>query len=540
MASSFTQPEDASDDDMIALLDDNDDEFTRGRSSSMTFDPTWHMQAGSVEVPEDDPSAGFSFRKLWAFTGPGFLMSIAYLDPGNIESDLQTGARGGYKLMWVLFWATVGGLFFQLMAARLGVVTGKHLAEVCNEQFSTPIRIGTWLMMEIAIIGSDIQEVIGSAIAINILSQGKIPLYGGVLITGADTFTFLLLEQYGLRKLELFFGLLISIMAGTFGYMYANSSPNHVDMIKGIAIPILTRKTAKLAVGMIGAVIMPHNLYLHSALVLSRKVDVSSPPRVREANFYYAVEGAIALLTSLIINLFVVGVFAKSFSDRDDAEEIDLLNAGDYLKEQFGTVVLYIWAVGLLAAGQSSTMTGTYAGQFVMEGFLNLKVSPWKRVLITRSVAIVPTVLVAVFAHTVLDMMDEWLNVLQSLQLPFAILPVLHFTSSRAIMGQFVNSTVTKALSWLLALVIVAANVYLVVDQVQHITPTWYSILPLVLVMLFYCWFTFYLALAPVMRWGRMKHIHGPSHKRGATRLQFIPLSSSNDPDASGSEWLED
>ncbi|XP_068589237.1 natural resistance-associated macrophage protein 2-like isoform X2 [Cebidichthys violaceus] len=396
-----------------------------------------------VPVPEEDSESRFSFCKLWAFSGPGFLMSIAYLDPGNIESDLQSGAKAGFKLLWVLLAATITGLLLQRLAARLGVVTGMHLAEVCNRQYHTVPRVILWLMVELAIIGSDMQEVIGCAIAFNLLSSGRIPLWGGVLITIIDTFVFLFLDKYGLRKLEAFFGLLITIMAITFGYEYVTVSPDQGQLLKGMFVPYCEGcgpvQLAQ-AVGIVGAVIMPHNIYLHSALVKSRDVDRSNKKEVKEANKYFFIESTIALFVSFLINVFVVAVFAEGFYGRTNQEvysvcnqtgsphshlfplnnetlEVNLYKGGVVLGCFFGPAALYIWAVGILAAGQSSTMTGTYSGQFVMEGFLNLRWSRFARVFLTRSIAITPTLLVAIFQDVQhLTGMNDFLNVLQSMQ----------------------------------------------------------------------------------------------------------------------------
>ncbi|MEE6471799.1 hypothetical protein FKM82_009375 [Ascaphus truei] len=346
-----------------------------------------------IPIPEDEQYSWFSFRKLWAFTGPGFLMSIAYLDPGNIESDLQSGSVAGFKLLWVLLTATIIGLLLQRLAARLGVVTGLHLAEMCNRQYPKVPRIMLWLMVELAIIGSDMQEVIGSAIAINLLSVGIIPLWGGVLITIIDTFFFLFLDKYGLRKLELLFGILISIMAVTFGYEYVKVKPDQGQLLKGMFFPYCEgcgTPQLEQAVGIVGAVIMPHNMYLHSALVKSRDINRANKREVREANKYFFIESSIALFLSFIINVFVVAVFAEAvfgktneevyevclnssspqsnlFANKTSPLEIDIYKGGVILGCYFGPVALYIWAVGILAAGQSSTMTGTYSGQFVME-----------------------------------------------------------------------------------------------------------------------------------------------------------------------------
>uniref|UniRef100_A0A8C2G619 Solute carrier family 11 member 2 n=1 Tax=Cyprinus carpio TaxID=7962 RepID=A0A8C2G619_CYPCA len=431
------------------------------------------------------------FRKLWAFTGPGFLMSIAYLDPGNIESDLQSGARAGFKLLWVLLGATIIGLLLQRLAARLGVVTGMHLAEVCNRHYPTVPRIILWLMVELAIIGSDMQEVIGSAIALNLLSVGRIPLWAGVLITIIDTFVFLFLDKYGLRKLEAFFGFLITIMALSFGYEYVRVAPNQGEVLKGMFVPYCSGcgpTQLEQAVGVVGAVIMPHNIYLHSALVKSRDINRENKKEVKEANKYYFIESSIALFVSFLINVFVVAVFAEAFYGRTNMEvvstsyllpvgqlfpannetlEVDIYKGGVVLGCFFGPAALYIWAIGILAAGQSSTMTGTYSGQFVMEGFLNLRWSRFARVLLTRSIAIFPTLLVAVFQDVQhLTGMNDFLNVLQSMQLPFALIPILTFTSLTSLMNDFANGLVWKIGGGLVILVVCAINMYFVVVYV--------------------------------------------------------------------------
>ncbi|XP_055254206.1 natural resistance-associated macrophage protein 1 isoform X3 [Moschus berezovskii] len=268
-----------------------------------------------IPIP-DTESGAFSLRKLWAFTGPGFLMSIAFLDPGNIESDLQAGAVAGFKLLWVLLWATVLGLLCQRLAARLGVVTGKDLGEVCHLYYPKVPRVLLWLTIELAIVGSDMQEVIGTAIAFSLLSAGRIPLWGGVLITVVDTFFFLFLDNYGLRKLEAFFGFLITIMALTFGYEYVVARPAQGALLQGLFLPSCPgcgQPELLQAVGIVGAIIMPHNIYLHSSLVKSREVDRSRRADIREANMYFLIEATIALSVSFFINLFVMAVFGQAF-----------------------------------------------------------------------------------------------------------------------------------------------------------------------------------------------------------------------------------
>ncbi|RVW57483.1 Metal transporter Nramp3 [Vitis vinifera] len=392
----------------------------------------------------------FSWKKLWLFTGPGFLMSIAFLDPGNLEGDLQAGAIAGYSLLWLLLWATAMGLLVQLLAARLGVATGRHLAELCRDEYPKWARMVLWVMAELALIGADIQEVIGSAIAIKILSNGVLPLWSGVIITAFDCFIFLFLENYGVRKLEAVFAFLIATMAISFAWMFGEAKPSGVELLLGILIPKLSSKTIKQAVGVVGCIIMPHNVFLHSALVQSREIDHSKKGRVQEALNYYSIESTVALILSFIINLFVTTVFAKGFYGTEQANNIGLVNAGQYLQEKYGGgffPILYIWGIGLLAAGQSSTITGTYAGQFIMGGFLNLRLKKWIRALITRSCAIVPTMIVALVFDTsedTLDVMNEWLNVLQSIQIPFALIPLLCLVSKEQIMGTFKIGPVLK------------------------------------------------------------------------------------------------
>ncbi|XP_052466453.1 natural resistance-associated macrophage protein 2 [Carassius gibelio] len=474
-------------------------ETQSGPVSDPQHDPVSTYFEQKVPIPEDDVPKLFSFRKLWAFTGPGFLMSIAYLDPGNIESDLQSGAIAGFKLLWVLLGATIIGLLLQRLAARLGVVTGMHLAEVCNRHYPTVPRIILWLMVELAIIGSDMQEVIGCAIAFNLLSVGRIPLWAGVLITIFDTFVFLFLDKYGLRKLEAFFGLLITIMAFSFGYEYVRVAPDQAEVMKGMFVPYCSGCGAaqlEQAVGIVGAVIMPHNIYLHSALVKSRDINRGNKKEVKEANKYYFIESSIALFVSFLINVFVVAVFAEAFYGKTNMEvgqkcnetgsphselfpannqtlEVDIYKGGVVLGCFFGPAALYIWAVGILAAGQSSTMTGTYSGQFVMEGFLNLRWSRFARVLLTRSIAILPTLLVAVFEDVQhLTGMNDFLNVLQSMQLPFALIPILTFTSLTSLMNDFANGLVWKIGGGLLILLVCAINIYFVVVYVTALDST--------------------------------------------------------------------
>ncbi|XP_019762505.1 protein Malvolio [Dendroctonus ponderosae] len=508
---------------LISPLHEDDIIIDEASGVAIRVPPTYEDER--IQIP-DDEGTSFSWRKLWAFCGPGFLMSIAFLDPGNIESDLQCGTIVSYKLLWVLLIATILGLLMQRLSARLGVVSGLHMAELCYRHYQKLPRILLWLMMEIAIIGSDMQEVIGTAIAIFLLSNTKVPLWGGVLITILDTFTFLFIDNYGLRKLESFFILLISIMTVTFGFEYGTSQPDTADVLKGLFYPWCSncdQRALLQAVGIIGAIIMPHNFYLHSALVKSRDVDRSRSEKVREANFYYFIECSVAIFVSLIINIFVLAVFAHGLYLKTNKEvhdscanytsinasvfpstgeaanqlvDADLYNGGIFLGCTYGVAAMYIWAVGLLAAGQSSTMTGTYAGQFVMEGFLNLHWAKWKRVLFTRSIAIVPTFCVAFFTTIErLTSFNDILNVLMSVQLPFATIPLIAFTSSSKIMGEFANGLANKIMSIALSLFIIAINVYFVIVAIRDYNFAWPLLVLIGSIAFFYILFCLYLTV---------------------------------------------
>ncbi|EPS64160.1 hypothetical protein M569_10617 [Genlisea aurea] len=430
-------------------------------------------RAVEIEAPESeggDSVPAFSWKKMLKFSGPGFLMSVAFLDPGNLEGDLQSGAVAGYSLLWLLLATTLMGLLIQILAMKLGVATGRDLAEICRDEYPFWSRITLWVMAEIALIGADIQEVIGSAIAIKILSNGVLPLWAGVLITAADCFIFLLLDDnYGVKFLEAFFALLISIMAISFGWMFLESAPSGAHLLRGLLVPKLTSASIQQAVGVVGCVITPYNVFLYSALVPPR-VDRSRRRLVREAMNYFTIESWVAVSASFLINLFVMSVFAEGFHGAPEAETIGLVNAGEFLQRRFGGgnfPILYIWGIGLLAAGQSSTISGTYAGQFIMGGFLHLPISPWLRSLITRSCAILPTIIVAVMfkrSEQLLDVINEWLNVLQALQIPFAILPLLHLVADDRIMGSFAITADLQKICWIVAGLVISVNGYVLVD----------------------------------------------------------------------------
>ncbi|KAM9761192.1 LOW QUALITY PROTEIN: natural resistance-associated macrophage protein 2-like [Dama dama] len=505
-------------------------------------------------VPEE--YSCFSFRKLWVFTGPGLLMSV--VDPGNIECDLQSGALAGFKLLWVLLLATIVGVLLQTLAARLGVVTGLPLAEVCYRQYLRVPRILLWLMVELAIIGVDMQDVIGSAIAINLLSAGRIPLWGGVLITIADTFAFLFLDNYGLQKLEAFFGFIITVMALTFGYECVTVKPSQTQILKGMFLPscsdCLTPQIMQ-AVAIVGAIITPHNIYLHSALVKSRHIDRAKRQEVREANKYFFIDCCIALFVSFIINTCVISVFAEAFFEKTNEQvvavcknsssphthlfpedsstlAVDIYRGGVVLGCYLGPAALYIWAVGILAAGQSSTMTGTYSGQFIMEGFLNLKWSRFAQVILTLSIAIIPTLLVAVFQDVEhLTGLNDILNVLQSLLLPFALIPILTYTSLRPVMSEFANGLGLRILGGIVVLIICSINMYFVMVYVQDLGHMVLYVVAAV-VSVAYLSFVFYLGWQCFIALGMSFLDSGHTYHLGLTVQPELYLLSTMDADS--------
>lgn len=450
-------------------------------------------------MPKDNAGVCFSWKSFAAYAGPGWLMSLAYLDPGNLESDLQSGAFTGYSLLWVLLLCTIAGLILQVLSARLAMVTGRDLAQTCRAEYPRPLSILLWIMTELAIIGADIQEVVGTGIALKVLFGW--PLWVGSVATGADTFTFLMIHYLGKRFLEAFIFALIAVLLICYSINFAFMPPSAGPFLQGFLFECEDYAVLQL-VGTVGAVIMPHNLYLHSGICKERTCNRSDPEHVQQANKYSAVDSAVALAVSFVINAALVSTFATGFfsttcaglengplaclphSDltfegesitcvtgagtQGTCGDIGLADAGDTLRRLFGghgEIGRTMFALGLLAAGQASTMTGTMAGQFVMEGFLDWRIPLWLRTLITRLISLGPAVAIAVYTShetNLNNQVDQWINVLQSVQLPFALLPVLHFNSDAQLMGKFRLTRFFRFICWMLALIVIAVNVYLI------------------------------------------------------------------------------
>ncbi|PFH36840.1 putative divalent metal transporter [Besnoitia besnoiti] len=416
--------------------------------------------------------ARFQWKKFAAFLGPGWLVAMAFLDPGNLEGDLQAGSRReapgvlppgapdprAYALLWVLLWAHVGGWVFQVLAARLGNATGKDLATLCRSQYNRSISVILWLLTEIAIIGADIQAVIGSAVAFNLLLG--FPIWLAALVTLADSFTFLSLNAQHSQRLERFFSFFIGVMAIAFIYTLALSQPSLRLILHGLFVPTVpeSRADAFDLLALIGCIIMPHNIFLHSALVLTRNVKRGRQEKVAEANYYFSLEAALALAVSFFLNGCVLCTFANPMVKTPEGEQLTLATAPAALQSAFGNGALFIWATGLLSAGQNAAMVGTYAGQFVMQGFLNLHFSRTVRLLLTRLVTILPVAALASLDQAVVDSICRLVNIAQAFLLPFALVPLLLFSTSHKVMGRFVLAGWRCAAVLTLALGVTAGN----------------------------------------------------------------------------------
>ncbi|KAL0536411.1 hypothetical protein IC582_025359 [Cucumis melo] len=406
------------------------------------------------------------WRKFVSHVGPGFLVSLAYLDPGNLETDLQAGANHGFELLWVVLIGLIFALIIQSLAANLGVSTGKHLSEVCKAEYPIFVKYCLWLLAEVAVIAADIPEVIGTAFALNILFH--IPVWAGVLLTGLSTLLLLGLQRYGARKLELLIAILVFVMAACFFGEMSYVKPPASGVLKGMFVPKLKGEGATAdAIALLGALVMPHNLFLHSALVLSRKVP-NSVRGINDACRYFLIESGIALFIAFLINVAVVSVSGTvctvgnvAQTTADQCSDITLNSASFLLQNVLGKSSSTIYAIALFASGQSSSITGTYAGQFIMQGFLDLKMKTWARNLMTRSIAITPSLIVSIIGGPQgAGRLIIIASMILSFELPFALIPLLKFSSSSTKMGPHKNSIYIIVISWILGLAIIGINIY--------------------------------------------------------------------------------
>ncbi len=406
------------------------------------------------------PAGAGAFRRFLAFAGPGYLVAVGYMDPGNWATDIAGGSAFGYTLLSVILLSNLMAIVLQALSARLGVASGMDLAQACRANYSKPVSIALWVLCEIAIIACDLAEVLGTAIALKLLFG--LPLTWGVLITAVDVFLILALQRFGFRRLEAFVIALLCIIAGCFVYELFLARPDPQAIMRGfVPTPEILTNPAMLyiAIGILGATVMPHNLYLHSSIVQTRAFG-TEPADKREAAKMATIDGTVALGLAFFINAAILILAAATFhtAGRTDVAEID--EAYRLLAPSLGVgAASIVFAVALLASGQNSTVTGTLAGQIVMEGFLHLRLPTWARRLVTRALAIVPAVLVVGASGdsgaTQLLVLSQ---VILSLQLPFAVVPLVMFTGRRAVMGDLVSPAWLRGLAWVITAIIIGLN----------------------------------------------------------------------------------
>lgn len=433
----------------------------------------WRVPSSEVSLPEVHGSvaiphtAGF-WRKLFAFAGPGYLVAVGYMDPGNWATDIAGGARFGYTLLSVIVISNLMAILLQALAARLGIASGRDLAQACRDHYAPNTTLALWLLCEVAIAACDLAEVLGAAIALNLLFG--LPLIWGVCLTAADVLIVLYLQNRGFRYVEALVVTLIFLIAASFAVEIYLSTPDPIAVAAG-AVPSLeilrNPEMLYIAIGILGATVMPHNLYLHSSIVQTRKYldDVESK---REAIRFATIDSSVALMSALFINGAILVVAAATFHGTEYESIADISDAYKMLSPLLGTTVAStVFALALLFSGQNATLTGTLAGQIVMEGFISLRLRPWLRRLITRLIAIVPAIIVIlIYGDRGTGPLLILSQVILSLQLPFAVFPLVQFTSEKAKMGEFANPAWVKVLAWTVAVIIAALNVWLLYQTV--------------------------------------------------------------------------
>lgn len=431
--------------------------------------------ADSVQIPN-----GSKLKRFLAFAGPGFMVSVGYMDPGNWGTDMAGGSKYGYTLLWVIFLSNLMAQFLQVLCAKLGLVTGLDLAMACREYYKKPVSLALWFLCELAIIACDLAEVIGSAVALNLLLG--IPLQHGVLITGIDVLLLLALMKFGFRKIEAIVITLVATIFVCFGYQMWLSSPDWGAAALATVTPKLPdREALFISLGILGATVMPHNLYLHSSIVQTRK-KAAGDMGVKEAIRYNTIDTVVALSLAFFVNAAILILSAAVFKQHGHFVE-ELQEGHRLLGGLLGGASATIFAVALLASGQSSTITGTLAGQIVMEGFTTWKIKPWLRRLITRSLAIAPAFFIVQSTggkETVQLLVLS--QVVLSMQLPFAIFPLISFTSDPKRMGIYANKPLVKAVGYIICTIIAGLNVYLLYDT-EQVGPVGVAILAVVVLL---------------------------------------------------------
>ncbi len=442
------------------------------------------------------------WRRLFAFIGPAYLVSVGYMDPGNWATDLQGGAAFGFQLIWILLLSNIMAILLQSLSARLGIVRRLDLAQVNRETYPKFVNFCLYLLAELAIAATDLAEVLGMAIGIKLLTG--LPLMYGTIITVTDTFLFMLLQRYGMRKMEAFIFVLVATIGGSFLAEMLIAKPDLVSAAKGLVPSALSPGALYIAVGMIGATVMPHNLYLHSALVQTRKIERTSAG-IKKSLLYNFIDSAVALNAAFFVNAAILILAATAFYQTGNQSVAKIEEAHALLAPLLGSKLAPIlFAVALIAAGQSSTVTGTLSGQIVMEGYLNLRLNPWIRRLLTRLVAIVPAVLViGIMGEGRVDELLIFSQVILSLQLGFAVIPLIHFVSDKNMMGEFAIKSWVKILAWIIASILVYLNANLVFDFAKAFLIGSTAILlkiALILLILFFFILLLYIIIFPIIQ----------------------------------------
>lgn len=452
------------------------------------------------------------WKKMFAFMGPAYLVSVGYMDPGNWATDIAGGSQFGYKLLWVLLMSNLMALLLQSLSAKLGLVRGLDLAQASRQAYPKVVNFSNWFLAEIAIAACDLAEVIGMAIGLQLLFD--LPLLAGVSISVVDTLLLLVLQRYGMRKMEAFILALVATIGLAFIAELLFAKPNGVELIKGF-IPSMPNNTALyIAIGIIGATVMPHNLYLHSSLVQTRKIDRSFKG-IKEAIKFNFIDTFIALNMALFVNAAILILAAAAFFTSGHTQVSEIQDAHKLLNDIFGKAAPTLFAIALIAAGQSSTLTGTLSGQIVMEGYLNLRIQPWLRRLITRLIAIIPAFLVIILlGEGATGELLIFSQVILSLQLGFAVIPLIHLTSDKKQMGKFANKLWVKICAWLVAATIVILNAKLVIEtlsgwisEAENPTVYYLTVVPLVVgagILLLYITF------APIIKNVKQKATYAP------------------------------
>ena len=419
-----------------------------------------------VNSTVDFPKNGSFLRKLFAYTGPGLMVAVGYMDPGNWATNIAGGAQFGYTLLSVILLSNICAIILQHLALKLGVVTGLDLAQACRANYNKKVNFILWILCEIAIAACDLAELIGAALALNLLFG--IPMLVGVGITVLDVFLLLFLQNKGFRKLEAIVATLILTILICFSIEIIISKPEIFPLLRGF-IPnskiIFNPNMLFIAIGILGATVMPHNLYLHSSIVQTRKCDDTESAK-KEAIKFATIDSTISLLVAFVINAFILILAAQAFHYGGYNKVGDIREAFHLLDGILGvSIASTLFGVALLASGQNATLTGTLAGQIVMEGFLNVKLKPWLRRLLTRSIAVVPAFIVIwIYGENAITDLLVFSQVVLSMQLSFAVFPLVAFTSSKSKMGMFANSLSLKVISWSIAVIICGLNIYLLID----------------------------------------------------------------------------